>query len=251
MSEAIILLQIFGWCILLAALGFAALVWLIHSKGRQSPWVRAVGASEIVYVSREDGTDWHKVLADALTDGLCVDEIVLRYGGAPRISLGIQVAELGGDWNLLSHDSNDHGIRVTVPGDEWQQSLAASRVLDTENTGVPESFKDLVGGIEGVTARWDAAVVRLRAPQVVIDVPAELPVGMRISPRWVEALRMKDSTSLYVLAATVAAIGAVLTLTGIGIAAGVVVFVALSGVCKFIFMSRRSDPTREEYLQNY
>lgn len=245
------MLRIFGGCLLVAALGFVALVWLIHSKGGHSPWVRAVGAYEMTRVCREGASGWRQLLGDALTDGLRVEEIVLRYDGEPRVALGIQAAETGGGWEVLPDDSCGQWIRVTVPGDEWQQSLAASKVLDPGNSGVPDSIKNLVGGIGGVSARWELAVVRLRAPQVVIDVPAELPAGMWISPPWVEALRMKDATILYILAATVAAFGAVLTLTGIGIAAGVVVFVALSGVCKFIFMSRRSDPTREEYLQNY
>ena len=233
------------------ALGFVALVWLIHSKGRNSPWVRAACASEIVYVSRDDGTEWRHVLADALTDGLRVDEIVLRYSGAPRISLGVQSAELGGDWKLSPLDSTMQYMRVTVPGDAWQQSLAASKVLDSEQDGVPNLIIDLLASIEGVTAHRDDAVVRMRAPQVVIDVPAEIPSSFQISPRWMEKMRMMDASTLYVFAATVAALGAILTLTGIGIAAGVVVLIALSGVCKFIFMSRRSDPTREEYLQNY
>lgn len=251
MGDMILILQVVGWCILFASLVFTVTVWLIHLKGRNTPWVRVVQGDEVDYVSREGGEDWREVLADALTDGLKIDEIVLRYRGGPRISLGIKSAIIGSEWDLASTDRAMLLIRVTIPGEAWQQSLEASKVLDSEYPDVPHELKDRVGRLEGVTARWNDAVVRLRAPQVVVDVPAVISADYRVSPRWVESLRMIDNASLYVVAATVAAIGSVLTLTGIGIASGVVVFVALSGVCKFIFMSRRSDPTREEYLQNY
>ncbi|QQL45806.1 hypothetical protein [Sulfuriroseicoccus oceanibius] len=247
--------SVLGWASFLLALGLALWVVWIHRRGRQDPWLRVVNCPvRRTLAPATPDTEWRAVVGSALTAGMRVDAIEWSLahdqGAEVRVADGFDAPD---GWRTIRHDEGQ-ALRVTMPGDGWADALerVGGAVGLRNDSPVADWIEWSAAALpSGNDLMWERARLVLRAPQVTIEVPLREAWAGPVSGQWRERVRDMDATGLLVALALLGSVGLVVTGSLVAMAAGVIGLVALSGACKFVFMSRRSDPTREQFLQNY